>query len=643
MDMRSRNGLNNIAHIKQLNMEYFLREVFDIQDVSVVVNNKELIDEQGLLHYNFVYNNQRIKDGLCFVWVWRQFFNVYPSKIDICKFLEVSKQDVSFHNIVEYLLNHSFVGFVIPEYEKQIPSWTGPFILYKKSLDDHSIVKREIGLKLCDRFQADEDILASPNRTLFTIYKTMIGVDIHQWYKSQHDEMKKMGLDVRNPLIHTRHKTPMLMFPALNVYECLAHVIANDYYLLRMLFTAEYCMYTDSHVCTLDDKHKPVIISTKLDPETINKTMNAFVVILPFQNVINIIPAICKKFIYIGELKKPVTLARGSSSSTIQIDANPVCKNGWVMVHENDNKNVLGVSDPHSTTIVLPSDPDHFLFMNPSLISLYLDTNQTNKVYVINELVKYVLRHKLDPKELNHIVRKEQAKNAVVIIDNRDNIMSVLSVMITCHNLNPNSQWTLVVMSSSRSIEYYKKHFNNDNRIEYISLPIFDKKYFDIDDYNIIMKHPDTWQYLYHYERVLTIQDDGMIVKPGVEKFLGFDYVGAPWPLDIPVNKVVADVNPDLVGNGGLSLRNPKLMRDICIEDKKENKSLELFNHDIQPIPEDVYFSIETYQRGASIPNRTLASSFSTEMLMNTNAIGFHKVWGYHQLSDIHKFFKTVS
>lgn len=97
------------------------------------------------------------------------------------------------------------------------------------------------------------------------------------------------------------------------------------------------------------------------------------------------------------------------------------------------------------------------------------------------------------------------------------------------------------------------------------------------------------WKQFTSYKRVLIIQDDGVIVRPGIEKQLHYDYVGPPW-IHSEVNKEIILMNKGLlVGNGGLSIRNPRVMYDICHKFAKEGQRL--FNNQLQPIPEDVFLS----------------------------------------------------
>lgn len=67
-------------------------------------------------------------------------------------------------------------------------------------------------------------------------------------------------------------------------------------------------------------------------------------------------------------------------------------------------------------------------------------------------------------------------------------------------------------------------------------------------DYNKILMSTGFWSYLTQYERVLMFQTDSELLRPGIEEFLKYDYVGAPWTVNTRG------------GNGGLSIRNPKAM-----------------------------------------------------------------------------------
>lgn len=91
--------------------------------------------------------------------------------------------------------------------------------------------------------------------------------------------------------------------------------------------------------------------------------------------------------------------------------------------------------------------------------------------------------------------------------------------------------------------------------------------------YNDLLTTPKFWEMFLEYDHVLIFQTDGVILRPGVEEFYEYDYVGSPWKFQ------------EFGGNGGMSLRNPKIMHEICSETK----------WDITMGNEDIFFSNRLY------------------------------------------------
>jgi hypothetical protein len=117
------------------------------------------------------------------------------------------------------------------------------------------------------------------------------------------------------------------------------------------------------------------------------------------------------------------------------------------------------------------------------------------------------------------------------------------------------------------------------------------------------------------------------------------DYVGAPW-LDMPDNQSLRDnIAPNLVGNGGLSLRNINTMIEICT--KYADKKYELFYHNINRMPEDVWFIKYITKETGKIPSNKDASLFAVEQIPNVDALGFHKFWVYHHYTVVKQLFKA--
>jgi len=66
-----------------------------------------------------------------------------------------------------------------------------------------------------------------------------------------------------------------------------------------------------------------------------------------------------------------------------------------------------------------------------------------------------------------------------------------------------------------------------------------------------------------------------------------------------------------------------------------------LFYHNLCLMPEDVYFVKHLKKiEGVTLPTQEVASKFSSEEILNEDSIGFHKVWSYHKVEDILRYFR---
>lgn len=259
-------------------------------------------------------------------------------------------------------------------------------------------------------------------------------------------------------------------------------------------------------------------------------------------------------------------------------------------------------------------------------------------IYFIKHLDKIVGLNK-DLNKEKRLEEKECEKecpNVVILVDNRPNYLSILSILFSLCNLNVT--WKCKIFTSKKGLVYYEKWLGDIAEI--VHSPILDVKKFHIDIYNKLLMDVNFWKSLESYDKCLIIQDDGVLLRKGLERFMKYDYIGAPW-VDAPDNKYLKDhVNSDLVGNGGLSFRTVSLMKKIVAEFKKEKKNL--FYKNLNNIPEDVYFVKFLKKIGANLPLQNEATIFSSEQIINNNSIGFHKVWCYHNPNDIKNFFKNI-
>lgn len=246
-------------------------------------------------------------------------------------------------------------------------------------------------------------------------------------------------------------------------------------------------------------------------------------------------------------------------------------------------------------------------------------------------IARYLCQHK--DAILNAFAPRSGAPNAVVLIDTRDNVLSVISMLITFSNLRRNA-WDAVIVCKERNRSFYERFFGG--ACTFVEAPA---GAFTIDSYNTMLKTVGFWSALAHYERVLIIQDDGMLVRPGLEdaSYFDRDYVGAPWDLGYPGNDVLSVfTGGKLVGNGGLSLRRPRAMERVCAQHADQARTLHIDM--MQQEPEDVFFA----RLVPSPATPAEAGQFSSEELLNGSSLGFHKPWLYHSREKIEDFFNAM-
>lgn len=140
-----------------------------------------------------------------------------------------------------------------------------------------------------------------------------------------------------------------------------------------------------------------------------------------------------------------------------------------------------------------------------------------------------------------------------------------------------------------------------------------------IDDYNKQLASPGFWEKLVKYERVLIFQQDSGILKPGIEEFLQWSYVGAPW------FKGASWSHKDRVGgNGGLSIREPKEMLRVC---ERWNPSKG---------NEDIFFT----HHCNNVAPYEVCKKFSVETEFQLNTFGYHAIDKYLSKSQVDQILK---
>lgn len=151
--------------------------------------------------------------------------------------------------------------------------------------------------------------------------------------------------------------------------------------------------------------------------------------------------------------------------------------------------------------------------------------------------------------------------------------------------------------------------------------------------YNNLCLSEEFWNKI-SAEQILIYQSDCEINHGGIDKFLQYDYIGAPWPVN-------QDDNSLGVGNGGFSLRTKQCMLD-CLhtvppDELQLNQStlnyINSLRHQQRPLdnpPEDVYYSkvMIDYKLGV-VADREVALEFAceTHRHKSTVSLGEHQPW----------------
>ena len=135
-----------------------------------------------------------------------------------------------------------------------------------------------------------------------------------------------------------------------------------------------------------------------------------------------------------------------------------------------------------------------------------------------------------------------------------------------------------------------------------------------LQDYNRLMTSEFYWSKLLTYEHVLIFQTDSKILRTGIEEFYDFDMIGSPW------------IFQPHGGNGGLSLRTPKVMMNI----------LKAIPYNGNPY-EDVFYSNNMQGFGKLAPRKE-CEKFACETIFKLGTFGIHAIENYmnhEQISEI--------
>jgi hypothetical protein len=220
-----------------------------------------------------------------------------------------------------------------------------------------------------------------------------------------------------------------------------------------------------------------------------------------------------------------------------------------------------------------------------------------------------------------HMKHKHTVRKFCVIVEPREH-PHLIPVIKNFMFLLQHTGWGLIVYHGPDNERFVKDGLCDaisDECVHYVRMIPHN---LTTDEYSAMLGDPLFWQCLldgFKCEHALIFQCDTLLLKGGdaIDAFLKYDYVGAPWPdagMRVTIDNRCLQFT---VGNGGLSLRNVRVMLAIT---RKYPYNREL------SIPEDVYFAfwLKMHEEVYWTPSSEEASAFAMEHVFNPEAAGLH-------------------
>lgn len=612
-------------------LDHFLYNIFDI-DFDKETKDSFLNKDTNEIDQGKILSHQAHRLNVFYCLLWKYIFRSYPSPIEFQTFIidqaiDLTKPIALDSKVIENFLNKLLVlkvGLITKINIMEFGKYANDHI--KKITDDEFIKKCAID-KLQFRYQVT---IENHENLLFSFFKCVKAnksiLETHIFSISQNPITSfKVAID-----------TKLTVNNYINSYHAFSHLISADMYFLIKLFNHPIIIVDSSSINTKDhilvediikeinkvvDKKCIVLLSPQ---HKINKDIDVYSYTLT-PEYYHLLPCISPLSIVICAKQ---TSFKGLA---IQPDHN-------ICIHLGDGD--MQTNKEYNRTICKNSKTSYKLFNTQKFWSYhtkYICPSKSkfsvnNNLLFIDFIYRYNEKHQSSfDKYIN--APPQNSNNIIIIVDNRENELSLISAKSAL--MNTEGKWHLLVVTSKQAQNYYQ---TNLPHCIVQTHPLMEKR-FDIDIYNDILEDINLWYSLKDsgYEKALIIQDDGIIIRKGIERFLEYDYVGAPWA-DIPDNKYIKEnLTTNLVGNGGFSLRNIQTMIEIC--EKYGDNKLECFYNNMNRIPEDVFFVKYLDKVGAKVPNREEATYFSMEQVINVNCLGFHKFWVYHPYHEVRQLF----
>lgn len=173
------------------------------------------------------------------------------------------------------------------------------------------------------------------------------------------------------------------------------------------------------------------------------------------------------------------------------------------------------------------------------------------------------------------------------------------NVMYFLNESNSDIKWGLKIYHGTENGNYVKNIVENWDNVELESIGVSDLNGIL---YNNLLKTTNFWKSI-ESNNVLIFQTDSLLLKFGIDEFISYIYIGAPW---------IRFREGEIVGNGGLSFRKRDKMVEISEIYKDESISME-----------DIYFC--KYLDHFDIAPYGVAKQFSVEDVQYDDPLGLHQ------------------
>jgi hypothetical protein len=175
----------------------------------------------------------------------------------------------------------------------------------------------------------------------------------------------------------------------------------------------------------------------------------------------------------------------------------------------------------------------------------------------------------------------------------------IKTVMYFLNESDSKIKWGLTIIHGESNKKFVKKIVDKWEGVELQNLWVNNLTPIQ---YNRMLMGSQFWKQL-KTENILLFQTDSILVKFGIDQFISYIYVGAPW---------IRFREGKIVGNGGLSFRKKSKM--IEISETYVNDEITM---------EDIYFC--KYLKEEDLPDIGIAKQFSVEDVEYDDPLGLHQ------------------